>query len=198
MSEILLKGRINLERAVVLLLDDSPESMTVLAQIISGFGIKTVHRCRHAAAAQQIAEGFDLDLVLANANTQNSDCYDFVRWLRHSNLHPNAFAPVMLVSGHTSMSNILKARDCGANYIVAKPLSPAVLLERIIWVAKEKRNFISCDAYCGPDRRVHEGEPPAGIPERRADRLAAITDIDPLTRLSVEGGDPAPAAAASA
>ena len=60
-----------------------------------------------------------------------------------------------------------RARDCGANFILARPLSPEVLLERILWIAREKRHFISCSSYVGPDRRFHEAGPPVGMPERR-------------------------------
>ena len=113
MSGLNLNTRINLEKAEVLLLDESLEGMGILMQIV------------------------------------------------------NAFAPTMLVSGHTQLRNVQRARDCGANYIVAKPVSPDVLLERIIWVAREKRPFIQCDSYFGPDRRVHDTGPPPGVAERR-------------------------------
>ena len=65
------------------------------------------------------------------------DGYDFVHWLRRSGLKPNAFTPTILVAGHTPRDKVEKARDCGANYIVAKPLTPLVLLERIVFVSRE-------------------------------------------------------------
>lgn len=167
MSDLYLQGRINLERAVVLLLDDTPESMSILVQVLSGFGVKALHRCRSEEAAKQIASGHELDLVIANANTQASDAYDFIRWLRRSHLQPNSMVPAILVSGHTQLSNVQRARDCGADFIVAKPISPAVLIERILWVAKEHRAYISTDNYVGPDRRFHDQGPPSGTEERR-------------------------------
>ena len=55
--------------------------------------------------------------------------------------------------------------------MVAKPITPKVLLERIFWVAREDRAFIECDTYVGPDRRFkHEGPPP-GTDGRRKDDL---------------------------
>ena len=68
---------------------------------------------------------------------------------------------------------IFKLRDAGSNYVVAKPITPKVLLERIFWVAREERAFIECDSYIGPDRRFkHEGPPP-GTDGRRKDDLPA-------------------------
>ncbi len=184
MPDSLLKGRINLDRAVVLLLDDSRESMSVLVQILSGFGVKSLHRCRTEAAARQIVLGHEVDLVIADANGEGSDSYEFVRWLRRSRMQPNAMAPVILVSGHSKLSNVQRARDCGADFIVAKPLSPTVLLERIVWVAREQRSYIDCETYTGPDRRFHDQGPPEGMAGRRQDDDATG---DPLADLSNVG-----------
>ena len=167
MTGLNLDTRINLEKAEVLLLDESLEGMGILTQIVAAFGVRSVHRCRDVEAARKAALSIHLDLVLVGANGQDSTSYDFVRWLRHSGLEPNAYAPAILISGHTQLQHVQRARDCGANYIVAKPLSPEVLLERILWVAREKRHFISCESYMGPDRRYHDAGPPNGLPERR-------------------------------
>ena len=177
MTDGLLKGRINLERAAVLVIDDSRESMSILVQILSGFGVKALHRCRTDAAARQLVSGHEIDLILANANSQDSDCYEFVRWLRRSKLHPNAMSPVILVSGHCRLSEVQRARDCGADFTVAKPVSPAVLLERIVWVAGEHRPYISAASYVGPDRRFHDEGPPEGMTGRRAEDAASMAEL---------------------
>jgi DNA-binding response OmpR family regulator len=167
MSGLNLNARINLEKAEVLLLDESLEGMGILTQIVAAFGVRSVQRARTADEAKKAALSAPLDLVLIGANGQDASTYDFIRWLRRSGLDPNAFAPTILISGHTQLRNVQRAMDCGANYIVAKPVRPDVLLERIIWVARENRPFISCDSYVGPDRRHHDLGPPTGVAERR-------------------------------
>ena len=167
MSGLNLDARINLEKAEILLLDESLEGMSILTQMVSAFGVRSVHRCRSVEEAKKEALEGPLDLVLVGANGQDSSSYDFVRWLRRSGLDPNAYTPTILLSGHTQLPNVRRARDCGANYIIAKPVSPSVLLERIVWVARERRSFIACEAYVGPDRRFHDNGPPGGVDERR-------------------------------
>jgi DNA-binding response OmpR family regulator len=167
MSGLNLNTRINLEKAQVLLLDESLEGMGILVQIVTAFGVRHTHTCRSLEEARRLTLSREFDLVLVGSNGQDSISYDYIRWLRRSGLEPNAYAPAMLISGHTLFHNVQRARDCGADYIVAKPVSPEVLLERIIWVAREKRPFIQCDSYVGPDRRVHHVGPPPGTPERR-------------------------------
>jgi DNA-binding response OmpR family regulator len=169
MTGLNLNARINLEKAEALLYDESLEGMGVLTQIVTAFGVRSVRRCRTAEEAKREVLSVPLDLVLVGANGQTAASYDFIRWLRRSGLQPNAFTPTILISGHTQLCNVQRAVDCGANFIVAKPISPEVLLERILWVAREKRPFIACDSYVGPDRRFHEIGPPEGLSERRSE-----------------------------
>ena len=170
--------RISLEKAHVLLVESTPLGMEIAKQIVSGFGVRTPARAASAAEAMRVCEGPALDLILCEPALPGVDGYDFVRQLRRSRLEPNAFAPVVLISAHTPRSQVVAARDCGANFLVVKPLSARVLLERILWIARENRPFIECDAYVGPDRRFQSLGPPPGVGGRRKD--------DPPT-----AGDPA-------
>ena len=79
----------------------------------------------------------------------------------------------VVVTGHTRISRVMKARECGAHFIVAKPITPAVLLQRIVWVSKDERLFIDCETYVGPDRRFRRLGPRPGIQGRRSDDLPA-------------------------
>ncbi len=179
MPEINPNASINLERASVMLLDDNPEGMDILVQIITAFGVKTLHRAVSTDAAERMAGVYAMDLVLASATLRESSGYDFTSWLRRSKLDPNAFAPVILIAGHTVMSDVQKARDCGANFMVTKPLSPSILLQRIMWVARDKRAFVCSDSYVGPERRTHDVGPPPGLRDRRPAAEKAIDVLSP-------------------
>jgi DNA-binding response OmpR family regulator len=117
------------------------------------------------------AEGPPLDLIVCEAALPEQDGYDFLHQLRRARLEPNSFTPAILITAHTPKSQVLKARDCGANFVVVKPLSPRVMLDRILWIARENRAFIECDSYVGPDRRFQALGPPAGTEGRRKDDL---------------------------
>ena len=159
--------RINLEKVDVLLVDDSVASLNLLAQVMLGFGIKNLSRADNAKAAQSLLRDRTFDLVISATNMAGVDGYELVKWLRRGALEANRYLPVILVSGHTPPSQVFKARDAGANFTVAKPITPKVLLERILWAAKEERQFIECDSYLGPDRRFKNEGPPEGAQGRR-------------------------------
>ena len=168
------KGRINLEKAAVLLLSGA-QGMELLGRIFHGFGVRHPYRCTDAKAAMEICKEADLDLVVCDGSLPEGEAYDFIAALRRSDLEPNRFAPVMIIQGHTPRDLINKARDCGANFVVAKPVTPRLLLERVLWIAQESRPFIELDGYVGPDRRFQNVGPPGGpgTGRRRADKAAA-------------------------
>ena len=168
-----LTEKMNLKQAKLMLVEPNNQSMAILSQVLAGFGASIFHRCESFEAAKTMVERTEVDLIIAEGQTGDGapEGYDFVHWLRRTGVEPNAFAPVIITSAHTTLANVTRARDCGAHFIVAKPLVPAVLFERILWVAKVNRAFVSSAAYVGPDRRFKNVGPPADTDGRR------ITDL---------------------
>lgn len=67
-----------------------------------------------------------------------------------------------------------KARDCGANVVIRKPVSPQILFDRLAWVSRVQRPFIECESYIGPDRRFKSIGPPGGVGRRSTDLSADV------------------------
>ena len=171
-----LGSRIDLRKATVLLVEPNNQAMDVLSQIFLGFGATHTLKAASFEEAQQAAHANVLDLIACEATLQpeQADGYEFVSWLRRSGLDPNAFAPVLLLSSHTSRKNVSRARDCGAHFMISKPLAPNILLQRVLWIAQHNRTFVSCDTYVGPDRRFQNLGPPEGVGRRHNDLSAEV------------------------
>ncbi|KAK0332926.1 MULTISPECIES: response regulator [Brevundimonas] len=160
----------NLSGAVVMVVDDSPFSLTLTTGVLSGFGVRPAYTVGSGVQAQSLLAEKPIDLLLIDTDMPDMDGFELVRWLRRSGPNPNAFTPVIMTASHIRRGRVAEARDCGANFVVTKPFSAAMLLERILWVARDARPFLEVGDYLGPDRRfvrpeLYEGE------ERRADRL---------------------------
>jgi DNA-binding response OmpR family regulator len=151
----------------------------VLVHIFHGFGARTLHRTKTGEEALKIAETHQLDLIVTEALLGDQEGYDFVKALRtRHECEVNRFTPVMVLSAHTAASKVFKARDCGASFFVAKPVSPRVLMDRLLWIVREKRQYLQTDSYAGPDRRFHDESPPAGIAgRRREDQDASVNEV---------------------
>lgn len=160
----------NLGQAVVMVVDDNAFCQKLTCQALLGFGVQVRHKCSSAEEAMKLLEVSTIDLLIVDCDMPGIDGYDLVKWLRHSDLE-NAWVPIMMMSGHTRADKVTDARDCGANFILARPLAPSVFLERILWVARDSRRMLKAGGYHGPDRRFQEWGPPEGTPERRAEVL---------------------------
>lgn len=157
------RARFNLEQVSILLLEETPLGMSVLIQILNGFGARKLHRCDSVEKAEKVVGETELDLLIVDSFGRSGAGYDFVEWLRRSGSKPNCYAPVVLTSAHTPAVAVARARDCGAHIVMAKPLTPKAMLDRIVWVARAGRRFVECDNYVGPDRRFKEAGLPKGV-----------------------------------
>lgn len=165
--------RVNLARSTVLLVDHNQKSLDMLSSIFHGFGVKQQIKRGSTAEAVEVVETRDIDLILIDCSMPGMDGYDFTRWLRRETPAPVRYTPVIMLTGHAAQSKVHKGRDCGASFVVTKPLTPNVLLQRILWLAGDEREFVECDTYVGPDRRVRNFGPPMGLTGRRQGDLSA-------------------------
>ena len=163
--------RINLERISFLLLDDNLQSLDIMSSAVAGFGVRNITKCQSARDAKDVIRKNSIDFIITDAEMPEESGYDFLRWVRHEASEPNKFVPAIICTGHTRQSQVMQARDCGAHFLVVKPITPKVLLDRIFWVARDERSFVECETYAGPDRRFKRLGPPAGMQGRRKDDL---------------------------
>ncbi len=173
------RSRFNLSKTVVLVFDPTPLGLAIVSQILTGFGARKIHRCGTIDEAKQVVADFEVDLMIIDAMAESGEGYEFVRWLRANVPEPNRHTPVLLTAAHTRASDVANARDCGSHFIVAKPLSPIVVLERIIWIAKEGRAFVLSDQYVGPDRRFAKGAVADHPRRRREDQIGLRDEASP-------------------
>jgi len=177
------RARFNLEGASVLLMDASPLGLEILVQVLSGFGAKNLHRALSIDEARDTIQRHIIDLAVVDAGPTGAG-YEFITWLRRSKIEPNCFTPILVTAGHTPTHAVNQARDCGADFVMRKPLTPKAVLERIIFISREGRKFVECDAYVGPDRRIKNLGVPGDGQGRRRDDLPP--DVGEATQPNLE------------
>lgn len=168
------QGRINLRSVKALCVDSNAQGLDILGQMLMGFGVERSIRVQTVEEARRALQLEAFDLVLSDANLADESGFSLVSWLRRSRLEPNRYAPAIIIAGHASMAMIDTARDSGASFVISKPTSPAVLMQRILWVAKGGRTFVEAEDFVGPDRRWKFDGPPAGGRGRRKEDLSVV------------------------
>lgn len=161
------KALLNLQKTTILVADADIMGQNIIVQILIGFGARNIVRCEDLDEVKRQLSTATFELAIIDPSSFGQDGYEVIGWMRRSVPPPNRHAPVLVVTGHTAQGRIGQLRDSGANFIVSKPLSPAILLERILWMAREKRPYIEASSYAGPDRRWHDQALPEGAQGRR-------------------------------
>ena len=159
----------NLEYASILILDQDEISLGIMAQILSGFGAKRLERCVKVEEAVRHASKEAYDFIVVDATLLNDAAFRFIRQVRSKDSINNRFTTIMVTTGHATDQRVANARDSGANFIIAKPLRPDIVLKRIQWLSEDKREFVETSSYTGPDRRHKFEGPPPGLEGRRVE-----------------------------
>ena len=151
----------------ILLVDDNPHMRMLLTQILRAIDVRHIHEASDGAEGLQIMRGTNIDIVFTDLTMQPLDGIDFVRLLRNSPDSPNQMAPVIMVTGHSTVRRIAEARDAGVNEILAKPVTARGVLSRICEVIDNPRPFVRTPDYFGPERR-RRADPDYTGPMRRS------------------------------
>jgi DNA-binding response OmpR family regulator len=157
---------VNLAGANVLVVDGNSFTAKLMGQIMLGVGVRRVRTCANGNDARALLSTGPVDLLMVTCDLPEDEGYDLVKWMRREGGDNNTQTTTIMITGHTRIEKVAKARDCGANYILGQPFSPTMLLERIVRLARDKRGFLDSGDYVGPDRRFRSDPPPDGV-ERR-------------------------------
>ncbi len=174
-----LSGELDFATLAVLVLDDSAFFGRLIHQIFRAFGVEAVSITRDPDEAMALVATNRYHLIIADFFLGPHLGSDFVSWIRAAEGEPYQEVPVIMVSAHTDADNVRKMRDCGATEILAKPISPASLLERMELAFSAPRPFVKEEVYKGPDRRrrpgAFEGDERRARPARFAKRNPKVT-----------------------
>lgn len=175
MAEPTLDVRLYLGGLHAVVAEANPLEMEVLCETLLGLGIRKLVRCRQAEEARDEIQRDGVDLLLVGSvpgsTADDPGEYGLANWVRQDGPEATRAAPLMMLTGHTQRVNVLRARDCGVSVVLAKPVQAAALFDRLAWLVRDRRPFISVPSYAGPDRRFQKLGPPPGMAGRRGDDL---------------------------
>lgn len=166
---IVRNNAINLGGMSFLLADANPYTLSTTHSILRGFGAGKVTEARDAHTALEVMVEHRPDILLCDGKLPPAGGISLIKFVRGRAANPFRTLPILAMTSDIRVSNIKQIRDSGANMVIAKPMSPATLHDRLIWVLFNPRKFVDELSYSGPDRRVGIEEPPEGTPDRRKD-----------------------------
>jgi CheY-like chemotaxis protein len=167
---------INLRDLVILVADPNSYVRRVVHGILRGFGANKVLEVENSLGLFHALSGQKIDILLCDTRLPPHGGLTLTRTIRRNADNENRTMPILLMSSGTSETTIKNARDAGANMVVAKPMSPTSLYDRLGWIAFNPRPFVDTATYFGPDRRFKIEGYPGGVGRRKGDKVIEVTD----------------------
>ncbi|MBP2300497.1 response regulator [Azospirillum picis] len=104
------------------------------------------------AAAGLLVAGMP-DLLLVDADAEDSEAFRFIRSLRNDSGVPNPFACVIVTTWTPTPALLARVSNVGGDDLLMKPVSPKQMRERIVSLIEARKGFVVTADYTGPDRR---------------------------------------------
>lgn len=143
----------NFDRLRILVVEDNKHMRKLVTTVLQAFGVTQILEAHDGPSALAILRDKNPDVVLLDWEMEGMSGIDVVREIRTSPKSPNPFVPVIMLTGHTSMQHVQKARDAGATEFLAKPVSVKAVMSRLTAVIENPRPFVRTKVYFGPCRR---------------------------------------------
>ena len=156
------------DRLKILVVDDNVHMRKLVTTILQAFGVVQIYEAENGERAWALLRESNPDVVVLDWVMEGLSGLELVQMIRTNPQTPNPFVPVILLTGHTSLDQVLQARDAGVNEFIAKPVSVKTMMSRLVAVIENPRPYVRTTAYFGPCRRRRGAEEYRG-PERRAE-----------------------------
>lgn len=160
----------------VLIYDESKFMGRLLHTVLTTFGIGYLTVCHTLEEAKYHIKEIKYDCIFCDWSgwpTPELECLQYTRFSGSAN---DPSTPVIVCTGQTTLRQILDCRDSGCTEILAKPISPTHVFDKLYSALYKPREFVAIDAYTGPDRSRFKNVF-SGI-ERRCDQMLAQDEID--------------------
>jgi two-component system chemotaxis response regulator CheY len=121
--------------------------------VLSAAGVTKVTIVEDTRRAQELlcSENFEAVFVEDNAML---DGMPFALSARRSTALLNPMIPVFAVYSRARKRDVEKARDLGVHDVIARPISPKTIQEKLGAAIVAPRPFIAAPEFFGPDRRA--------------------------------------------
>jgi CheY-like chemotaxis protein len=145
---------LDLSEVRIVVIDDNEFAMTVIRRLLRAMRITVVTTCSNPEAAAEVIQRANADILIIDIDMPVKTGLELIHEIRHGQAGIAKDISILVASAHVDLEHVEKARNEGANWIVAKPLSFRSLYDGLARVTLDDRPFIEEKGYVGPCRRT--------------------------------------------
>jgi len=166
----------NLRDLVILVADPSSYISMLIHSMLRGFGANKILEVRSSIGVIQALTGQKIDILICDVRLPPKGGLRLTQAIRANKDNEHRTIPILIMASDSREATIKRARDAGANMVIAKPISPANLYDRLSWIAFNPRKFVDAVNYFGPDRRFKIEGYPGGVGRRAGDKMVDVAE----------------------
>ena len=160
---------IDFKRLSILLVEDNAVIRDVVSAVFDALDIgQTIYAKDGESGYERFCETKS-DIIISDWEMSPSDGMDLLRKIRRAPNSPNKMVPVIFLTGYAAPERIRLARDEGVTEFLTKPFTADKLVQRLVYVINNPRDFVEAPSYTGPDRRRQRGMDFTGPYRRKTD-----------------------------
>ena len=131
-----------LEALDVVIVEDSRQMQAILRSILLSFKVERVRVFDTVDSALEAMLTEPPNLILADWKMEPASGYQLLRLIRHKNMAPLCFVPLLFITAHGTRALVDRALRAGAHHLLVKPVSPSMLYSRLRWLLNDSREFV--------------------------------------------------------
>jgi DNA-binding response OmpR family regulator len=145
---------LDLSELRVIIIDDNEFTTILMKRLLRVMRLVQVTICLDPLLADAAIRESKADLVIVDIDMPGRSGLEIIHDIRRGHVGVAKDIFILVVSAHVDLEHVQQARDQGANWILAKPLSFRTLYDGIVRAILDDRPFIESANYVGPCRRV--------------------------------------------
>ena len=126
----------------ILVIDDSPFMLRLLAEMLASFGVGKVLTAATAEEAFQRMQHRPPDVIFCDWQMYPVDGLAVLRRLRQQDQSHLAHVPFVMVTGHNANEDVTLALGEGADSYIVKPFSSETLMNHLIKVIVQDKSHL--------------------------------------------------------
>ncbi|HUE63240.1 MAG TPA: hypothetical protein VMO78_02595 [Rhizomicrobium sp.] len=172
-------SKLSFDSVEVLIYDPVPANRTATRAAMYALGFRRTETVSTLEAFVEAMQKAPPDIALCEAQGAAEDLCATIQQLRQGGAGHNPFVVIIVTAWDKSTTMINRVVSSGADDLLLRPFSTALLGSRIEAHVERRKNFVITTDYVGPDRRKDTGrasdgelfEPPNSLKMKAKDKL---------------------------